>query len=214
MMDLPRFNIPSALAMLYGIARPITYPGVMAGAERDTPQVSYGGIRVVRDEEMRATSHIGTPIMHPVLLLGGTYKEYDHSGLVVERDLGDLRLPISTVLEMSVTKEITKTQVSASGASVKEVFSHGDWELRLTGIIMDESNHPHGATTLEAMEERLMQFERLADSIAVESELLNRRGVDRLVIRSLNFQAIPGRPRMVGYQMQCESDAPLELLIR
>lgn len=212
-MDSPRFNIPSALVQLYGLLNPIRFPGANGTVEQDNPEVSFAGVQVVEDSESRPTSHIGTPIWHPITLRGGTYKSYDHQGKVVETDLGDLRLPVTSVSEMSSTKTITKTQVSASGASVKEVYGFGDWDIRITGILIDETKHPHGATTIETMEERLLQFDELADSVGVDSDIFNRRGIDRLVIKSINFQQIPGRPRMVGYQMQCESDAPLELLI-
>lgn len=213
-MELPRFNIPSALALLYGIVRPITFPGLATEAEQQNPDISFSGVQVVPDEEARATSHIGTPIFYPITLRGGTYKSYDHQGKVVDTQLGDLRLPISSVVEMSSTKVITKTQVSASGASVKEVYGFGDWDIRITGILFDEQTHPNGANTVETMEARLLEFDELADSIGVDAELFNRRGIDRLVIRSINFQAIPGKPRLIGYQMQCESDAPIELLIQ
>lgn len=213
-MELPRFNIPSALVLLYGIARPVAFPGFSAEQEERDPGISFSGVRVVEDDEVRSTSHIGTPIFHPITLRGATYKSYDHQGKVVDSQLGDLRLPISSVVEMSSTKTITKTQVSASGASVKEVYGFGDWDIRITGIIFDEQTHPHGANTVEAMEARILEFDELADSIGVDADLFNRRGIDRLVIRSINFQAIPGKPRMIGYQMQCESDAPIELLIQ
>lgn len=213
-MEMPRFHIPSALALLYGIARPISFPGILQKAEEANPEVTFSGVRVVSDEEARPISHIGTPIFHPITLRGGTYKSYDHRGRIAEAVLGDLRLPISSVVEMSSTKTITKTQVSASGASVKEVYGFSDWDIRITGILFDEKTHPHGANTVEAMEARILEFDELADSIGVDADLFNRRGIDRLVIRSINFQAIPGRPRMIGYQMQCESDAPIELLIQ
>lgn len=213
-MELPTFVIPTWLGRIYGIANPISFPGVGAEAEANNEEVSFGGVQVVEDSELRTMSAIGTPIFYPVTLRGGTYKSYDHTGKVVDIEMGDLRLPISSVVEMSSVKSITKTQVSASNSSVKEVYSFGDWDIRITGIIIDEGKHPHGATTVESMEERLLQFNELADSIGVDAELFNRRGIDRIVIKSINFQQIPGRPRMIGYQMQCESDAPLELLIQ
>ncbi len=213
-MEVPRFNIPSALALLYGIARPIAFPGASTQAESENPDITFAGVRIVPDDEARSTSHIGTPIFHPITLRGGTYKSYDHQGRVVDTQIGDLRLPISSVVEMSSTKVITKTQVSASSASVKEVYGFGDWDIRITGILFDEQTHPHGAGTVETMEARLLEFDELADSIGIDADLFNRRGIDRIVIRSINFQAIPGKPRMIGYQMQCESDAPIELLIQ
>lgn len=213
-METPRFNIPSALALLYGIVRPISFPGLVGQAESENPNITFSGVQIVPDEESRPMSHIGTPIFYPITLRGGTYKSYDHQGKVIDTQLGDLRLPISSVVEMSTTKVITKTQVSASGSSVKEVYGFSDWDIRITGILFDEQTHPHGASTVETMEARLLEFDEMADSIGVDAELFNRRGIDRIVIRSLNFQAIPGKPRMIGYQMQCESDAPIELVIQ
>lgn len=213
-MEAPRFNIPSALVQLYGLLRPITFPGVGAAAQNEVPEVSFGGVQVVEDTEQRPMSHIGTPIWHPITLRGGTYKTYAADGTVVDKTLGELRLPISSVSEMSTAKSIIKTKVSARGASVNEVYSSGDWDIRISGILLDETKHPNGATTVETMEERLLEFDAMADSIGVEAEMFNRRGIDRIVIRSISFTQIPGRPRMIGYQMQCESDAPLELIIQ
>ncbi|MCW5900491.1 MAG: hypothetical protein KIT10_14600 [Flavobacteriales bacterium] len=183
-------------------------------AEREVPDVTFSGIQVLGDDEVRQVSSLGTPIWHPITLRGGLYKRYATSGSVEEVQLAALRLPISSISEMSMTKVITKTQVSASGATVKEVYSNGDWEIRLSGILLDERSQPNGASSVETMEERMLEFAELADSIGVDSDIYNRRGIDRLVIRSVSFTQIPGRPRMIGYQMQCESDAPLELLIR
>lgn len=200
--------------MLYGLARPVTYPGVMTTADREAPNVNYAGVEVVPDETARPISPAGTPVWHPITFKGGVYRSYSNDGRVEEKNLGDLRLPITCVTEASSEKNITTTQVSAAHGTVKEVFGYGDWSVRISGILMDEPKHPNGATTLESMEERILEFDHLADSIQVDSDLLNRRGVDRLVIRSVAFNQIPGKPRLLGFQMQCESDAPLELLIR
>lgn len=210
----PRFSLPTALNLLYGLAVPVSFPGARQQAEKEAPQVSFAGIQVVPDEEQTAMTHLGTPILHPITLEGGTFKAYDHTGKVVDVTLGKLRLPVTSVSEMSSSKTITKTQVSASRSSVKEVFTSGDWEVRISGFLLDEPKHPDHATTIEAMEERLLQFEAVAGSIGVDSDLFRRRGIDRLVIRSINFSQISGKPRKIGYQMQCDSDAPLELLIR
>ena len=214
MIEAPRFSIPSALALLYRVATPVTFPGAAQEAEESNPDISFGGVRVVDDSDQYEISHIGTPIMFPITLVGGNYRTYDVNGQVLDTSLSDLRLPISSVIEMSNSKTITTTPVSANGGTVKEIFAFGEWDIRISGIIFDEKTHPHGATTVERMEHRMRVFDQLADSIGVECALLNRRGIQRLVIKSLNFQAVPGKPRMVGYQMQCESDAPLELLIQ
>jgi len=213
-MQEPRFSIPSALSLLYGIARPVTFPGIAEAAQQEAPQVSFAGIQVVPDDQVQPMSSISTPILYPITFKGGVLKRYATDGRVEQVEMGELRLPVSSVVEMSTTKTVTKTQVSASSGSVKEVYGFGDWDIRISGIMLDEANHPNDATTIEAMEERLLEFERLAYSIGVTAPLFNRRGIERLVIRSVNFSQLPGRPRMIGFQMQCDSDAAIELLIQ
>lgn len=214
MSDAPRFNLPGMLAALYGIRNPVSYPAAMAEAERAAPEMNYLGITIVPDDAVVAQSSIGTPVLLPITFKGSaTYKGYGSDGRVVEVPLGDLRLPVTCVCEMSREKNITTTQVSAAHGSVKEVFSYADWSVRISGIITDEKNQPQQATTVEEMEARILEFDNLADSIEVESLMLNRRGVHRLCLRSVSFSQIPGKPRMLGFQMDCESDAPLELLI-
>ncbi|MBS0198995.1 MAG: hypothetical protein JSR70_00935, partial [Proteobacteria bacterium] len=72
MTEAPRFNLPGILGLLYGIANPVAFPGVMGQAKREQPEVSFAGITVVEDSEARAVSHLGTPILYPVTLRGGS----------------------------------------------------------------------------------------------------------------------------------------------
>lgn len=209
----PTFNLPGMLGLLYGLSAPVRFPG--AGVDSGETEIPvFSGIQVVRDDEVVATSSVGTPILHPITFKGGTYRHYDSRGRVTESQMSDFRLPITSVMELSMSKTIVKTQVSASSSSVKEVFTSGDWDIRISGIIIDEGSHPQGVGTLEDMVEWLNDYASLADSLGVESDVLARHGIDRLVIRSLSFSQIPGKPRMMGYQMQCDSDAAIELIFQ
>lgn len=210
----PTFQLPGLLGVLYGIAAPVRFPSAGTSDGADPAPVSFAGIEVVPDDQVMVMSSIGTPILHPITLLGGTYRHYDSRGRITDSQMSDFRLPITSVMELSLSKSIVKTQVSASSSSVKEVYTSGDWDIRISGIVLDEEKHPQGVSTVEDMEEWLNDYASLADSIAVDSDVLARKGIDRLVIRSLSFTQIPGKPRMVGYQLQCDSDAPIELLIQ
>lgn len=208
------FSLPAGLGLLYNIIRPITYPGIREQAEQETPEINYSGIRVIEDDENPPLSHIGTPILYPILLKGGTYRRYDSQGRVQETSMPDLRLPMASVVEMSRAKRIVKTDVAAAQGSVKEIYGFDDWSIRISGIMIDEPNHPQGRTTIEAMQESLQDFFDLADSIEVDGSLFHTRGVYRLVLKSLNYNQFPGKPRVHGYQLECESDAPLELILQ
>ena len=207
-----RFPLGSALSLLYSVAAPVSYPGVADAAQQENAEISYAGIEVIPDEE-RPLSHLGTPIFYPITFGEGTYNRYDHSGKVEQVSLPALRLPISTVVEMSRGKVITKTPVVAGIASVKEFYANEDWQMRVSGILFDEPNQPNGATTLEVMQERMLEWFDLADAIEIEGDLFHQRGIYRVVIKSYSFNQIPGYPRKHGFQFECESDDPLELII-
>lgn len=208
-----RFNVPGALGLLYNIVNVRTYPGVLEQAQQEQPEISYAGIQVIEEEEAEL-SPIGTPIMYPIVFKAGSYKQHDKDGKVQEVQMDTLRLPVTTIVEMSRAKSITKTPVVASQASVKEVFALDDWSIRLSGILFDEPNHPQGARTIEVMQERLLQWYNLADSIELEGRLFTDRGVHRLALKSFSINQMPGKKRVFGYQMEAESDDPIELIIQ
>lgn len=214
MSDLPRYDLAGALSLLTNAPRPLVpFPSLLRDAQKENPSINYGGITVLEDDDVRSTSYIGTPIFYPIVLRGGTYNRHDREGKVEQVTVGDFRLPLTCVVEMSRQKTITTTPLVAARASVKEIYAHEDWQLRISGLLHDEPRHPQGAQRFEDMTERLLQFESLADSIEIDGELFHQRGIYRIVIESISFNQMPGKPRMHGFQMQCTSDEALELII-
>lgn len=212
--EQPRFELVSALGLLAASRPPVMFPGMFAQLQTDVPQVSFAGIQVVEDDDERPTSHLGTPIFYPLTFKGGRYRRFGASGKVEEVNMQTLRLPITSMVEMQRGKAVTTTAAVASGGTVKEVYAMEDWTVRIAGIILDERNQPQGATTWQAMQDRLLDWYDLADAIEVEGELFARRRIYRLVLRSLQFGPVPGRPRFHSYQMEAISDEPLDLIIQ
>src|SRR5690606_1053586 len=100
-----------------------------------------------------------------------------------------------------------------SQGTVKEVYGHSDWDVRISGFLLDESSQPDGATTLSAQRDRLLAFERLADSIEVQGDLFTAFRIYRLAIVGVQFGQMPGKPDMMPFPLTCLSDEPLELVI-
>lgn len=214
MSELPRYDIASALSLLTNAPRPVVpFPGIMRDAERQNPSINYSGITVVPDDEVRPKSYIGTPVFYPIVFKGGSYNRYDRDGKVEQVTLGDFRLPLTCVVEMSRQKTMTTTPLVAARASVKEIYAQEDWQLRISGLLHDEPKHPQGADTFEEMTERLLQYDALADSVEIDGELFHQRGIYRIVIESISFSQMPGKRRMHGFTMQCTSDESLELIL-
>lgn len=209
----PRFNVPGVLGLLYGIIKPAAFPGILEQVQQENPRLDFTGVQVVPDQR-RPMSSVGTPIFYPITLKGGTYKAYDSDGKVQQVRLNDLRLPPTAVVEMRRAKEMTSTPVVASRSSIKEHYALRDWQLRISGILLDEPNQPQGATTFEVMEERLRQFFELADSVEIDGDLFHSRGIFRIAMVDLSLNQIPTKDRLHGFQIEAYSDDPLELIIQ
>ena len=208
----PAFSLSTALRLAFNIIDPIAFPGVKMEAEQSYPDMSFQGVRTVTQEEAEM-SPMGTAIMFPIKFNGGAYQRYTSDGQVELVDMGEYRLPLTCVAEFSRSKEMTTTKTVASQGTVKEIYGHADWDVRISGFLLDEANQPNGATTLASQRDRVLAFERLADSIEVQGELFTAFRIYRLAIVGVQFGQMPGKPDMMPFQLTCLSDEPLELVI-
>lgn len=209
----PAFSLSTALRLAFNIIDPIAYPGAVAQGEEAHPQLSYAGIRSVTKEEAEK-SHLGTNILMPITFKAGQYNRYDSQGRVQKVSVGGWRLPLSVVVEMSREKAMGRTPIVASRSSVKEIYGHQDWSIRMSGFLLEEPNQPNGAVSIQQQQERLLEFEGLSDSIEVQSELFASRQVFRLTVIGISFNQMPGKPYLVPFTLSCESDDPIELLLQ
>jgi len=183
-------------------------------AIEDTPeQINFSGVDIVSREEAIELSYLGTPIVYPVTLKGGIYKIYDAQGNIIEKTMTDFRLPLATIVDFSRDKIKQKTKVAGSMSSVKEMYGHDDWQIRIRGLCLDEPRHPHGLDNFMDQHNRLLDFEELADSIEVEGDLFKEKSIYRLDINQINFPQLQGKPRVLPFDMSCESDESLELIL-
>lgn len=208
----PAFSLSTALRLAFNAIDPVAFPGVATEGERSYPGISYQGIRTISPEQAEM-SPIGTPIMFPITFKSGSYQRYTRDGKVEQVGLGDYRLPLTCMAEFSRQKEMTTTKTVASQGTVKEVYGHADWDVKLSGFLLDEAKQPNGATTLAAQRERLLAYERLADSVEVKGDLFTAFGIYRLTILGVQFGQMPGKPGLMPFQLSCLSDEPLELLV-
>jgi len=198
----------------FGLAgRFITYPLAKTLTEQSGADIIFPGVEVVSREEAIQLSYLGTPIIYPVTFKGGFYKVYNHQGEIIEKSLADFRLPLATLVDFQRVKIKQKTRVVGSKSSVKEVYGHENWQIRIRGLCLDDPKHPQLATTYLDQHARLLEFEELADSIEVEGDLFKEKSIYRLDINDINFPQLQGKPRVLPFEMTCESDEPLELIL-
>lgn len=208
------YNIGDLLMQAFGVPRPVTFPDAIAQENGSAPAIDYPGVDVVSREEAEELSALGTPIIFPITLVGGVYHIYNRMGDVAKTQVKDFRLPLSCLASFSRQKIKNSTRVVASKASVKEMYGHEDWQIRIRGICLADEGHPQGAKTAMQQHNRLLEFEALADSIEIEGALFREKGIYRIDIDQISIDQLQGKPGVIPFNITATSDDPLELIVK
>lgn len=139
-------------------------------------------------------SYLGTPVFGAVVL------KYEPLNLELE---------LQTVLsEISMTKNIVKTELQGVDGTVKEYISDGDYEITIQGAIVSEDDfYPEDGATL------LHQLCLVKDALVVESDFLQLFDIYNIVVESYSFPEQEGFLNMQLFELQCISDKPIELIV-
>lgn len=155
-------------------------------------------------------SHLGTPIMFPMTLKAGNYQEYI-DGDLVEIEMADFRMPLTTMVDFKRAKLMTTTKLSSGNGTIKEMYGFDDWQIYIRGLILKEPGHPQIEDVVE-QKKMLKRWENLADSIEVEGALFSDLDIFNLVIKDITFGQIEGSPNVVAFTITAVSDEPIELI--
>jgi hypothetical protein len=203
------FNISQILFQAFGSAGVLYRPSF---GDEQVPELNYD-LEVATDEDLPSTpSSLGTPIVFPWSLKGGKYLTYNYKGEIIEKTLEEFRMPAAALCVFTRAKIMRTTAVSGGRGTVKEMYGFDDWSITVKGVMLSESNHPQAPDVFE-MRNRLLQFENLTDAIGVSGDLFEAIGVSHLVINRISIPQVPGKPRMIPFEMNCVSDQPIELLL-
>lgn len=206
------YNIAQIFTAAFGVNQASVFKTVYDQSGLRDLLNGYQGVQVVEEEEEAGRlSHLGTPIIYPITLQGGTYKKFSATGELIEIQMADFELPAVTLSTFRRAKNVSKTRLSAGYGTVKEMYGFDDWQIDINGLCLRDPAHPQAVAALE-QSIQLQQYEDLAASIPVLSRLFNDKGIDNIVIEDISFGQIPGRPGVIPFTMRCVSDQPDELL--
>lgn len=202
----------------YSFLREVLSETLQGGYEFDTNKSSkpfqlYELPQIESLEEAVELAVSGNPIVFPMKFLGNTYRRYDKTGKLIDIAMPDFRLPAIVLGSFSRAKLMQVTDLGSGRGSVKELDGHSDWTIELAGIVVNETNHPQGATSFKSMMETLTQWDSLMSSIEVSSELLTALGIYRVVIKSIGFGQQEGVEDNLDFTMSLVSDEEFELEI-
>ena len=197
----PKYNIGDLLNQAFGIDNAIAGTG------------GYKGVTMVEDvAEVHRQSYLGTPIIYPLILKGQRYQIYTDTGEIDTQQVREFELPAVALSSFSRKKNISQTRLNANYGTVKEMYGFDDWKIEIRGLCLRDPKHPSAQTAFE-QHLRLLEFEKVAESIPVISDLYNDKGIDTIVIESIKFDQIAGKPGVIPFRISAISDTPTELIL-
>lgn len=203
-----RYEISQLLEAAFGIKAGfyITQPII---AQRPPVLQPYSATMKLEQVAQTRQSWLGTPIMFPMQFIGGAnLRMFDEQGKVVRERFDDWDLPAATLVDFGREKVTIETQVSGGYGTVKEMYSFGDWDIRIRGLCLDEP----GVRTAQQQKKALLMWERVCESVEVAGQLFDDVLVFKMMIKKLTFRQLEGKPWVIAYEMECLSDNDTDLL--
>ncbi|MRG45499.1 hypothetical protein GFS24_10255 [Chitinophaga sp. SYP-B3965] len=221
-----RYNLSQLFELAFGVKNPVFIPTPVR-IEEDSPAtkfnipakttasnkpVIFSGISTSPAEYNGRLSWMGTPIVYPFTLQGGTYKVFASNGELLDYQLNDFELPAATLVDFSRAKINIKTMPRGNNGSVKELFSFDDWRIRIRGICLDDPSRA-SAKTAQEQKSALLEWEQVCNSIPVIGSLFVEKKIYRLAIDGISFTQLERKPNVIPFEMECVSDEPLEMTL-
>jgi hypothetical protein len=153
-----------------------------------------------------STSYLGTPVFSNLTFPAGSYKNLQGEQIDFEE------LQIDTVLfDVSMAKNIVKTEIQGRNGTVKEYISDGDYQVVIRGLIASESSDKYPDEEVK----KLVEILKVQKDLAVESRFLNDVfDISNIVIESYSLPQAEGFQNIQGFEITAISDDPIELTIR
>lgn len=180
-------------------------------AKRELPDMAFSNLQFVDAEDVEMTSYLGTPVMFPITFLGGGYQSMNRNGEPYTQQMGDFLLPIATVVDFVRPTNMVRTAVNGNG-TIKEYYGKADWEITFRGFCLNDPGHPQAQHFLDQHDE-LVKWDGLHDSIAVQGELFERKGISHIAIDKIEFRAQVGKHTIMPYEIKAYSDIPQQLIL-
>jgi len=159
----------------------------------------------VLDSEVK--SYLGTPILMPVKIMVGRYRERKPDGSIVFIDYPEYTMPFSSIFEVTMPKVIIKTRIAGRNGTRTEYINDDDYQIRFKGLIVNNENDLPPA-------EGIRNFRRMLDvkgPMRMQCEFLEWLGVgDVLVDGEPSIFQIEGYAHVVGFTVDFISNNIVE----
>ena len=215
--------VGNVLREVFGIQSPVYLPNAWFNAPGTMPKgyelpeeikalfPNYEDVRLLPEDESEITSMLGTPVFGDVTFEAGTYNIHNKfTGAIEQVRYGAYTLSYSCIVDFRRQNNVIVTPVLGGNGTVKEIYGIGDWDITIQGIAFN--NDPAGNSAHEQLNE-LIRWSDLCDSIEVGGSVFWGKGIDRIVIKSIDILPIEGKWNVIPFSIRAISDEPIELTI-
>lgn len=155
-------------------------------------------------------SILGTPVMSPIRIKGGRYRERLPDGSINFVDYPTYDMPHTTIIEVGVSNIIEKTRVAGRRGSTKEYISQDDFVVNFRGLIVNQVDDTPPAQQIRDWAAII----KVPAALEVECEFLEWLGITNLVVEDPRIFQLEGFSHVVGFSMRCISDQVTEVRLR
>jgi hypothetical protein len=215
--------VGNVLREVFGIQSPVylanawfNQPAIMPkGYELSEEQKArfpdYEDVHLVAPEESGTVSALGTPVFGEITFGAGQYNTYNKKTGAIEKAVyGEYTLPYSCIVDFSRENNVITTPVLGGNGTVKEIYGIGDWDISIRGIAF---NSDRAGNPAHEQIRQLIRWADLCDSIEVGGPVFLGRGINRIVIKSIDIRPIEAKWNVIPFTVEAISDEPIELTI-
>jgi hypothetical protein len=172
---------------------------------------NYEDVRLLLPEASETTSMFGTPVLGDITFEAGSYNIHNkYTGVIEKARYDKYTLPYSCIVDFSRQNNVITTPVLGGSGTVKEIYGIGDWDITIRGIAFNDDKAGNSA---HKQINQLIRWSDLCDSIEVGGSVFLNKGIDRIVIKSIDIQPIEAKWNVIPFTIQAISDEPIELTL-
>lgn len=210
------------LSDVFGVESPVYVPWFLERTYKAPPYTDVkeatpaNGLAQAYTTELKpvAADYDGAPVRFGQKTFGAFWLEAsdskvwnEYTGLLDDVSLRPFLMPLATLVDFSRAKSIIKTPTLGGIGTVKEIYGLEDWSISISGIILPDELNPGSQQTVAEQMEAMQLYNEVAGPIDVKGQLFKQRNISQIVIESMSFKPVQGRPNMMQFDISAISDA-------
>lgn len=144
----------------------------------------------------------GLPVFDALTFIGTTYTTPDNKTVTIQT----IEMGVA-LIEVSQSKNIITTPIQGRNGTIKEYISDGDFIITIRGILASNAQDSYPTELVK----QLLSFCAAPVSFGVASRILEKFGIQEIVIKEYSFPQTEGMRNLVPFEMQCLSETPFEI---